>query len=255
MRAPLAVLMLPAVALATITVMPPAKQKSTLVGEWEALDLDPENKGDSYFYRMVLLPGDDGYLVWPRVDDRSPLQAATFLGRLAKLEFKEGHVKLLFKRLPNQLHLGGGVYDSIEIDGDVVAIEDTEETKKFAEIRGTTTIRNEGDLPFSLTRPLRMAKGGFVEQLAHRLTASARRAEDLLAQEMKSGPQGSQDDALAVLRESEVIRDGTRVVSAKWSESAREWHVELEQRDIGRTSRIAVNVPAHDYYYIEDPSK
>jgi hypothetical protein len=234
MRAHLAVLMLPAVALATITVMPPAKQKSTLVGEWEALDLDPENKGDSYFYRMVLLPGDDGYLVWPRVDDRSPLQAATFLGRLAKLEFKEGHVKLLFKR---------------------VAIEDTEETKKFAEIRGTTTIRNEGDLRFSLTRPLRMAKGGFVEQLAHRLAANARRAEDLLAQEMKSGPQGSQDDALAVLRESEVIRDGTRVVSAKWSESAREWHVELEQRDTGRTSRIAVNVPAHDYYYIEDPSK
>jgi hypothetical protein len=251
MRAQLAALLVSTVALATITVMPPAKQKSTLLGEWEALDLDLENKGDSYFYRMVLLPGDDGYLVWPRVDDRAPLQAATFLGRLAKLEFKEGHVKLLFKLLPNQLHLAG-VYDSIEIDGDVVAIEDTEEESGFAEIRGTTTVRNERDLPFSLTRPLRMAKPGFAQQLAHRLEANAQRAKDLIAQEMKPGPQGSRDEALAILREAEVIHDDTGVVSAEWSDNSREWHVVLAGE---RTVKVRVNVPAHDFYFMDDSSK
>jgi hypothetical protein len=250
MRAHLAALLVRAVALATITVMPPAKEKSTLLGEWEAIGSDPEDKGDSYFYRMVLLPGDDGYLVWPRIDDRTPLEAATFLGRLAKLEFKEGHVKLLFKPLPNQLHLGG-IYDSIEIDGDVVAIEDTEDTKRFAQIRGSTTIRNERDLPFALTRPLRMAKAGFVEQFAHRLEAHAQRAKDLLAQEMKPGPQGSRDDALAILREQEVIREGTRVVSAEWDEKSREWRIALGDG----TVKIAVNVPAHDFYYVQDSSK
>ena len=93
-----------------------------------------------------------------------------------------------------------------------------------------------------------------MQQLAHRLTANAQRAEELLAQEMKPGPQGSRDDALAILRESEILRDA-RVVSAEWSESSREWHVELEQRDTGRRSKIAVNVPAHDWYPMEGTSK
>ena len=55
MRAFFASLLVSTVALGTITVMPPAKEKSTVLGEWEALDLDPSDKGDSYFYRMVLL--------------------------------------------------------------------------------------------------------------------------------------------------------------------------------------------------------
>ena len=252
MRAHLAAFMVPAVALATITVMPPAKEKSSLLGAWESLDHWDDT---TFVYRMVLLPGDDGYLVWPRLHDEKPPEAAAFLGRLAKLEFKEGHVRLLFKCLPNQTRLGGSRFDSIEIEGNFRAAEDMEEAMRAAAIEGTTTVRREED-QYSETRPLRMGKpAGFVGQYARRLAAEARRAEELIAQELKPGPQGSRDDALAMLRELEIIREGTRVVSAEWSESSREWHVELEQRDTARTSKIAVNVPAHDFYYMEDSSK
>jgi hypothetical protein len=252
MRARVAAFLVPAVALATITVMPPAKEKSSLLGAWESLD---DWDDTTFVYRMVLLPSDDGYLVWPRLHDEKAPEAAAFLGRLAKLEFQEGHVRLLFKRLPNQTHLGGSRYDSIEIEGDVRAAEDVKEATRVAVIEGTTTVRRDED-QYSETRPLRMGKpAGFVGQYVRRLAAEARRAEELIAQERKPGPLGSREGALAVLRELEIIRDGTRVVSAEWSESSREWHVELQQRDTGRTSKIAVNVPAHDFYYMDDPSK
>ncbi len=220
-----------------------------MLGAWEALDCSD----DSWVvYRMVLLPGDDGYLVWPDHRDEKDPEAAVFLGRLAKLEFKDSHVRLLFKRLPNQTDLAGSRYDSIEVQGDVVADEDMEEAKRVAEIRGTTTVRREGD-GYSRTRPLRMAKpAGYVGRFAHRLAAEARRAEDLIAPELKPGPQGSRDDALAVLRESEVLSDDNRVVSAEWSENSREWHVELT-RFGGRNLKIGVNVPAHEFHFVEDP--
>ncbi len=233
--------------------MPPAEEKASLLGAWEALDLSD----DSYVvYRMVLLPGDDGYLVRPDLRDEREPEAPAFLGRLAKLEFKDGRVRLLFKRLPNQTDLVGSRYDSIEIEGEIVAAEDMEEAKRVAEIRGTMTVR--GEYEDSQTRPLRMAKpAGYVDRWARRIVAEARRAEDLIAQELKPGPQGSREDALAILRESEVIRDHTPVVSTEWSEKSREWHVELLQFGAGgeRTSKIGVNVPAHVFHYIEDTAK
>jgi hypothetical protein len=248
MRAPLAALLVPVVALATITVMPPAKEKSSLMGTWEGMDLSDNS---TVIYRMVLLPGDDGYLVWPNQHDEKTLEAASFLGRLAKLEFKEGHVKLLFKRLPNQIHLHGSRYDSIEIEGTFRAAEDMDEATRVAVIEGTTTVRWE-DPSYPLTRPMQMQKpAGSVERWARRLAAEARRAEDLIAQEMKPGPQGSRDEALAILREHEVIRDGRRVVSAEWSESAREWRIELGDG----TLKVGVNVPAHDFHYLDESSK
>jgi hypothetical protein len=251
MRATLAALLIPAVALATTTVMPPAKEKTSLLGTWDGLDLSDES---AVVYRMVLLPGDDGYLVWPNQHDEEALEAARFLGRLVKLEFKEGHVKLLFKRLPNQTNLTRSRYDSIEIEGEVVSAEDMEEATRVAEIRGTATVRLEenGDPQI---RPMRMARpAGSVERWARRLTAEARRAENLLAQEVKPGPQGSREDALAILREQEVIRSDTRVVSAEWSEKSREWRIELVQFG-GRTVTIGVNVPAHNFHYLDNPSK
>jgi len=252
MRAHLVALLVPAIALATTTAMPPAKEKSSLLGAWEALDLSDDS---CVLYRMVLLPGDDGYLVWPDHRDEKKPEAAAFLGRLAKLEFKDSHVRLLFKRLPNQTDLSGSRYDSIEIEGDVRAIEDTEESKRFAQIKGTTTVRNrEGD-EYPQTRPLRMEKpAGYADRFAHRLAVEARRAEDLIAQEMKPGPQGSRDDAFAVLRESEVLNDDKRVVSAEWSENSREWRVELTRYGEGNLL-IGVNVPAHEFHFVDDPSK
>jgi hypothetical protein len=250
MRAYLTTLLVPAVALATIIVMPPAKEKSSLLGTWEALD----HWDDRYFvYRMVLLQGDDGYLVWPDIHDEKAPEAASFLGRLAKLEFKEGHVKLLFKRLPNQIHLGGSRYDSIEIEGHVRAAEDIEQATRPAVIEGTTTVRREED-QYSVTRPLRMGKPGGVDRVARRLAVEARRAEDLIAQELKPGPQGSRDDALAILRDSNLIGDDTRVVSAEWSESSREWHIEYVPFD-DRRVKVGVNVPAHDFHFLEAPPK
>ena len=151
MRAHLAALLFPAVALATITVMPPAKEKSSLLGAWESLDHWDDT---TFVYRMVLLPGDDGYLVWPRLSLRyeRELEEPAFRGRLAKLEFKEGHVKMLFKRLPNHPY---SRYDSIEIEGNVSAAEDMEEAKRVAVIEGTTTVRDE-KVKYSETRPLHL---------------------------------------------------------------------------------------------------
>jgi hypothetical protein len=251
MRAHLAVLLFPAVALATITVMPPAKEKSSLLGTWESLDHWDDR---TFVYRMVLLSGDDGYLVWPDIHDEKEPEAASFLGRLAKLTFTDGHVKLLFKRLPNQAHLYGSRYDSIEIEGNVRAAEDMAEATRVAVIEGTTTVRREED-QYSVTRPLHLGKPpGFVGQYAHRLAAEARRAEDLIAQELKSGPQGTRDDALAILREEQIIRNDTRVLSAEWSESSREWHIEyMPFHD--RRVKIGVNVPAHDFHFLDDVPK
>jgi hypothetical protein len=251
MRARLAAFLVPAVALATITVMPPAKEKSSLLGTWESMDHWDDR---TFIYRMVLLQGDDGYLVWPDIHDEKEPEAASFLGRLASIEFTEGHVKLLFKRLPNQAHLYGSRYDSIEIEGNVRAAEDMPAATRVAVIEGTTTVRREED-QYSVTRPVHVGKPpGFVGRYARRLAAEARRAENLIAQELDSGPQGSRDEAIAVLRDNHIIRDDTRVVSAEWSESSREWLIEYMPFD-NRRVKVGVNVPAHDYHFMEDPPK
>ena len=246
MRACLAILLLiPRLSLAHIYAAAPAKEKATLLGAWEAIDLS-----DSGYivYRMVLLPGDDGYLVCPLLSHAKQLRHAThFFGRLASLEFKDSHVKLVFKRLPSQVDEFGPVgYDAIEIEGKVVALEGVEEQKGVAAINGTITIHESTG---SKTHVLHMEKPVFV----NRLDADARRAEELISEEMKPGPKGSREDALSILRESGDIDDNTRVLSVEWRESTRQWIVDLEWPG-HKLAKIAVNVQAHDWYYVNAES-
>jgi hypothetical protein len=244
LRVSFAILFLtPALLWADTYVMQPAKEKATLLGSWDGGDISYDS--DGYSVQMVLLAGDDGYLIWPMyTEDKSLRHSALFFGRLASLTFKDSHVKLLFRRLPDQVDVLGPVgYDAIEIKGDVVGLEGIKGKEDIAAIKGTITIH---DGKTTQIRRLRLHK----PELMDKFFAATKRAKELIAEEMKPGPKGSREDALAILRESGDISDKTRIVSAEWSESSRQWIVDL-QHPAGKSVKIAVNVQAHDFYYVE----
>ena len=159
MRLALTALLVSALAAAANTyVSEPAKHKETMLGTWEALDFETR-----LYFRMVLLSSDDGYLIWPRTLDKSPY-GNSFFGRLASFDLTNGHVKLLFKRLPSEIDpMEPSGMDAVEIEGTVMALEGVEEMKDFAELRGTTTKYSRAE-PY--TRPIYMRKPASLQDLA-----------------------------------------------------------------------------------------
>jgi hypothetical protein len=244
-----ALLLSAAVAMGEIIVRSPVNDKESLLGTWEGTNAAE----DGYLFRMVLAAGDKGYLVWPGylASEVSRGNRYRFFGQLQKLELKNGHLKLLFRRDPREKTADGRAngFDAIEIDGRVVGWRGNDEM-----FSGTATARGENK---HYTFKIALWKGEHIRQLA----ADARRAADDLACAMKPGPVGSREDALEILRKyGEIVPGppgamdkGTRVISAEWDDNSRRWLVEL-QRSNGDSAKLSVDVPenAYEYFFPDD---
>jgi hypothetical protein len=239
-----------ALVMGDIIVRSPVNDKQSLLGTWEGVNAAE----DGYLFRMVLAGEDKGYLVWPGyfASEVSRGNRYRFFGQLQKLELNNGHLSLLFRRLPSDKAADDRAhgFDTIEIEGHVVGWRGNDEM-----FSGTATARG-GKKHF--TFKIALWKGEHIRQLA----ADARRAADDLEFAMKPGPIGTREEALEVLRKYQVIvpgppgamDKGTRVISVEWNEDSRRWVVELE-RPNGGSEKLSVDVPekTYDYFFPDEP--